>query len=66
MRREQQHERVWLVRDPFAGHLDVAGRTLEEAVAAAYAGIPREERPAYVWYGDEQIPVPGGRCRPIG
>lgn len=60
----QAEEKTFAIRDPFAGHLDVEGETIEAAVEAAYEDIPETERPAYVWYGDESIPVPGGQCRP--
>lgn len=56
---------TYTIRDPFAGHLDIEGDTLEEALEAAYEDIPEAERPAYVWYGGQQVPVPGGHCRPV-
>ena len=53
-------EGYFWIRDPFAGWLTVEGETLDEAIDAFYSDIEPEERPAYVWYEDEQIPVPGG------
>ena len=54
----------YTIRDPFCGHIKVSGRTIEDAVADAYEDIGPEERPTYVWYGDERVEVPGGSCTP--
>lgn len=58
--------RTYWVRDPFAGAVRCEGRTLRAAVAQAYAAIPPEERPAYVWHQGQQVPVPGGLAVPVG
>lgn len=66
MSQEQSHsEQTFRIRDPFVGTLEIVGATLDEAIEATYGDIPPAERPAYVWHGDEQVPVPSGRCRPL-
>lgn len=57
--------RVWSFRDPFAGWLSEKGKSLADAISRAYEDVPETERPEYVWYENEKIPVPGGCCRPI-
>lgn len=61
---------IYTVGDPFAGSLDIAGMSLEEAVEEAYRRIPKDERPRYVYWYDadgflNKIPVPGGKCCPV-
>ena len=52
------------IRDPYAGEITVTGRTLAEAIGAAYADVEPAERPAHVWHGGRQVAVPGGESRP--
>ena len=52
------------IRDPHAGEITVAGRTLAEAIEAAYDDVEPAERPAHVWHEGRQIEVPGGESRP--
>ena len=58
--------RRFTVRDPFAGWIEVAGETIEEAVAAEYEAIPEQDRPTFVWYFGRRMDVPGGMCHPLG
>ena len=55
----------WVIRDPFAGHIDVTGETLQEAVDEAYADLDPAERPTYVWHEGQQIFVYGGMAAPL-
>lgn len=53
------------IRDPFAGSLVIEGETIEEAIRDAYAEVPPEERPEYVWHDGTKLDVPDGCCRPL-
>ena len=59
---------TYRICDPFAGDLDIEGEDLNDAIERAYADVPADETPEYVWYKDEagrrRVDVPGGTCRP--
>ena len=55
---------TWIIKDPFAGSIEVEGDTLEEAVEMAYSDIPEDERPTHVWFDGKKVNVKGGTCYP--
>ena len=61
----EKFEKIWDLRDPFAGEVTAYGVTLKEAIEDTYKDIPACERPTYVWYRGEKLPVPGGTCTPV-
>ena len=63
--KETKKTYTFIIRDPFAGEIEIKGQDLEGAIFQAYSSCAPEEIPTHVWHDGKRIDIPYGQAEPV-